>query len=157
MSTKIIFDRSFALLSLILVLPLLPVISLIVFFSVRGESVIFTQERVGRHGKLFTIYKFRTIRRGLDGKEVISPIARLLRKYKLDELPELWNVVKGNMSFVGPRPDISGYADQLQGEERIILELLPSITGPATMKYRAEEELLADIGKQSIFTVLRVN
>jgi len=75
----------------------------------------------------------------------ITPIDRFLRKYKLDEIPQLWNVLIGNMSFVGPRPDVPGYADRLQGDDRRILELYPGITGPATLKFRDEENLLAQV------------
>jgi lipopolysaccharide/colanic/teichoic acid biosynthesis glycosyltransferase len=78
------------------------------------------------------------------GETRITPLGAVLRKYKLDELPELWDVFVGNMSFVGPRPDVPGYADQLQGEDRKILELRPGITGPASLKYRDEEEMIAD-------------
>ena len=77
------------------------------------------------------------------GESRITPLGAKLRKYKIDELPELWNVLIGNMSFVGPRPDVPGYADKLEGEDREILKLRPGITGPASLKYRNEEELLA--------------
>lgn len=79
------------------------------------------------------------------GESRITPLGAKLRKYKLDELPELWNVLKGDMSFVGPRPDVPGYADRLQGEDRLILKLRPGITGPASLKYANEEELLAQV------------
>lgn len=112
--------------------------------------VLFKQKRVGQHGKLFTMVKFRTMNMNHGGSSVsvagekrITPLGAFLRKYKLDELPELWNVLIGDMSFVGPRPDVPGYADKLKGEERDILLLKPGITGPATLKYRNEEELLA--------------
>ena len=115
-----------------------------------GGPVIFKQKRVGRNGKLFTMYKFRSMTVGHGGSSVsvagesrITPLGAKLRKYKLDELPELWNVLIGDMSFVGPRPDVPGYADQLKGEDRDVLKLRPGITGPASLKYRDEEELLA--------------
>ena len=79
------------------------------------------------------------------GESRITPLGAKLRKYKLDELPELWNVLVGDMSFVGPRPDVPGYADKLVGEDRVILKLRPGITGPASLKYRNEEELLAGV------------
>ena len=79
------------------------------------------------------------------GENRITPLGAKLRKYKLDELPELWNVLIGDMSFVGPRPDVPGYADQLQGEDRLILKLRPGITGPASLKYKNEEEILAKV------------
>ena len=117
-----------------------------------GGPAIFRQRRVGRNGKLFTMYKFRSMTVSHSGSSVsvagesrITPLGAKLRKYKLDELPELWNVLKGDMSFVGPRPDVPGYADRLQGEDRLILKLRPGITGPASLKYANEEELLAQV------------
>lgn len=150
MCIKYIFDRVTALAGLLLLWPVLLLIALLVRCKMPGGSVLFRQKRVGKDGKLFTIYKFRTMYTGHGGSSVsvagenrITPLGRTLRKYKLDELPELWNVLVGDMSLVGPRPDVSGYADCLQGAEREILRLRPGITGPATMKYRGEEELLA--------------
>jgi lipopolysaccharide/colanic/teichoic acid biosynthesis glycosyltransferase len=114
-------------------------------------SPIFVQKRIGRHGKAFKMYKFRTMQKHHNGSSVsvkgesrITPLGAFLRKWKLDELPELWNVWIGDMSFVGPRPDVPGYADLLEGENRKILLLRPGITGPASLKYRNEEELLAN-------------
>lgn len=96
------------------------------------------------------MYKFRSMTVGHGGSSVsvagesrITPLGAKLRHYKLDELPELWNVLVGDMSFVGPRPDVPGYADQLKGENREVLRLRPGITGPASLKYRNEEDLLA--------------
>lgn len=121
-----------------------------------GGPVLFKQERVGKDGKLFTIFKFRTMEEGQDefsismvGDQRILPFGIKLRKYKLDELPQLWNVLKGKMSFVGPRPDVPGYADLLQGNDREMLKLRPGITGPASLKYRNEEDLIADYVKQA--------
>lgn len=112
--------------------------------------ILFKQKRVGRFGVLFIMIKFRTMSVNhngncisIKGENRITPLGSVLRKYKLDELPELWNVLKGDMSFVGPRPDVPGYADKLTGEDRCILELRPGITGPASLKYSNEEELLA--------------
>ena len=112
--------------------------------------VFYIQKRVGRNGRLFKMYKFRSMKVGSDSSSVsvagesrITPLGAVLRKYKLDELPELWNVLKGDMSFVGPRPDVPGYADNLIGEQRLILKLRPGITGPASLKYANEEEILA--------------
>lgn len=112
--------------------------------------VLFRQQRVGRFGRPFTIYKFRTMVQNHNGSPVsvkgqdrITPFGAFLRKYKLDELPEIWNVLKGDMSLVGPRPDVSEYLDKLQGEEKLILNLRPGITGPASIKYIDEEEILA--------------
>lgn len=113
-------------------------------------TILFWQKRIGQYGKEFKMVKFRSMSAVHSGSSVsvagesrITPLGAKLRKYKLDELPELWNVLKGDMSFVGPRPDVPGYADKLQGEDRNILKLKPGITGPASLKYRNEEELLA--------------
>ncbi|HEX9980724.1 MAG TPA: sugar transferase [Flavobacterium sp.] len=103
---------------------------------------LYIQKRIGQFGKPFMIYKLRTIRSG-KGEKSISGTGRFFRKTKIDELPQLLNVLQGNMSVVGPRPDIAGYYDLLQGEQRKILELKPGITGPASIKYKDEEKLLA--------------
>ena len=117
-----------------------------------SDPVLYRQIRAGRYGKPFMICKFRSmeIKHGgstvsVKGEDRITPFGKLLRKHKLDELPELWNVLKGEMSFVGPRPDMPEYAERLIGEERLILELRPGITGPATLKYFNEEKLLASV------------
>ena len=130
--------------------PVLLITGILVHKKMPGGPVIFKQQRVGQYGKLFIMYKFRTMTVGHSGSSVsvagenrITPFGAKLRKYKLDELPELWNVLIGDMSFVGPRPDVPGYADKLAGEDRKILLLKPGITGPASIKYRNEEELLA--------------
>jgi lipopolysaccharide/colanic/teichoic acid biosynthesis glycosyltransferase len=116
------------------------------------RPVMFEQKRAGRYGNPFTIIKFRTMTVNnvgttisVRGEKRITPLGAFLRKYKLDELPELWNVLRGDMSFVGPRPDMPQYAIKLSGEERRILELRPGITGPASLKYANEEELLASV------------
>ena len=113
--------------------------------------VFFVQNRVGKGGKVFKCHKFRTMTVNHGGSTVsvagenrITPLGAKLRKYKLDELPGLWDVFIGKMSFVGPRPDVPGYADKLQGEDRDVLKLRPGITGPASLKYRDEEEMIAD-------------
>ena len=147
---KYIFDRMAALLGLLLIWWLLIVVAVLIKVKMPGGPAIFKQTRIGRHGKPFTIFKFRTMTVGHGGSSVsvagesrITPLGAVLRKYKIDELPELWNVLVGDMSFVGPRPDVPGYADRLQGDDREVLELRPGITGPASLKYRNEEELLA--------------
>ena len=113
----------------------------------------FIQKRIGKDGKLFTLIKIKTMK-PLDGIKTtvttkndvrITPFGEFLRKWKFDELPSLWNVLKGDMSLVGPRPDVPGYADKLEGFDRRILELRPGITGPATLKYANEEQLLESI------------
>lgn len=116
-----------------------------------GGPAIFTQKRVGKGGKLFTCHKFRTMTVRHNGSTVsvagdsrITPFGAKLRHYKLDELPGLWDVLIGNMSFVGPRPDVPGYADKLVGDDRDVLKLRPGITGPATLKYRLEDEMIAE-------------
>ena len=151
MILKWIFDRLMSLIGLLVLWPLLLVVAILIKIKMPGGPVIFKQKRVGRHGKLFTMHKFRTMTVSHSGSSVsvagetrITPLGAVLRKYKLDELPELWDVFVGKMSFVGPRPDVPGYADQLQGEDRKILELRPGITGPASLKYRDEEEMIAD-------------
>ena len=144
------FDKTFALIGLLVLWPLLLLIALLIRVKMPDGAAIFRQQRVGQHGKLFTMVKFRTMTTTHHGSSIsvagesrITPLGAFLRKYKLDELPELWNILKGDMSFVGPRPDVPGYADKLIGKNRDILQLKPGITGPATLKYRNEEELLA--------------
>ncbi|NLI35945.1 MAG: sugar transferase [Bacteroidales bacterium] len=146
---KNIFDRVISFIGLLCLWPILLIIFILIKVKMSGPA-IFTQKRVGQHGKLFTMYKFRSMTVhhfgssvSVAGESRITPLGAKLRKYKLDELPELWNVLKGDMSFVGPRPDVSGYADKLQNDDRRILLLKPGITGPASLKYRNEEELLA--------------
>ena len=154
---KWLFDRFVALIGLIVLSPVLLVVAMLVAIKTPGGPVIFSQKRVGKDGKLFTIRKFRTMTANHGGSSVsvagesrITPLGAKLRHYKLDELPELWNVLKGDMSFVGPRPDVPGYADQLQGEDREVLKLRPGITGPATLKYRDEEDLLAKVASEGV-------
>jgi lipopolysaccharide/colanic/teichoic acid biosynthesis glycosyltransferase len=150
MFLKRIFDILASFFGLLVLWPVFLVVAILIKLKMGAGPVLFTQKRVGRHGKLFTMVKFRTMHANHDGSSIsvkgesrITPLGATLRKYKLDELPELWNVLKGGMSFVGPRPDVPGYADKLTGEERKILELRPGITGPASMKYSNEEEILA--------------
>ena len=149
---KFVFDGSMALVGLVILSPVIFVIAILIKFRMPRGPVFFKQKRVGLHGMLFNIYKFRTMEPihsgspiSVAGENRITALGAILRRYKLDELPELWCVLKGDMSFVGPRPDVPGYADLLQGEARKILELRPGITGPASLKYRREEELLASV------------
>ena len=148
--TKFVFDRLVALIGLLVLWPVLLIVAILIKVRMPGGPAIFCQKRVGRDAKLFTMYKFRsmTVAHGgssvsVAGESRITPLGATLRKYKLDELPELWNVLIGDMSFVGPRPDVPGYADKLEGEDRLVLKLRPGITGPASIKYRNEEELIA--------------
>ena len=152
MIIKYIFDRLMALIGLLFLWPLLIILAILIKVKMPGGPAFFTQKRVGQHGRLFTMHKFRSMAVSHDdssisvaGEARITSFGATLRKYKLDELPELWDVLIGNMSFVGPRPDVPGYADMLTGDDRRMLELRPGITGPASLKYRDEEELLAKV------------
>lgn len=144
------FDIIFSFMGLVLTSPLISISFLAIVISSR-TSGIYAPYRIGRHGLPFRIYKLRTMREingpinSVTTKDDprITSIGKWLRKFKIDELPQLWNVLKGEMSLVGPRPDVAGFADQLQGQDREILSLLPGITGLATLKFKQEEELLA--------------
>ncbi len=148
---KEIFDKLFSAISLVLFLPLMIIIGLLVKISSEGP-IIFKQERVGKNGKIFQIYKFRTMRHKTQRKGIpvkgdprITPVGTFLRKWKLDELPELWNVLIGDMSFVGPRPYVPRMAEKLAGDHSSILKWKPGMTGPATLKYINEEEILSSV------------
>ena len=153
MLLKFLFDRGASLVGLLFLWPVLIIVAILIKVKMPGGPVFFSQKRVGRNGRLFTMYKFRTMVSttkswssiSVAGESRITPLGAKLRKYKLDELPELWNVFIGDMSFVGPRPDVPGYADMLVGEDREVLKLRPGITGPASLKYRDEEEILATV------------
>jgi lipopolysaccharide/colanic/teichoic acid biosynthesis glycosyltransferase len=148
--SKRLFDFTAALAGLVVLSPVMLVVAVAVRSTSPGPA-LFIQTRIGRQGRLFRCAKFRTMRMGAQahgtvttaGDDRVTAIGRFLRRWKLDELPQLWNVLTGRMSFVGPRPDVPGYADQLQGDDRQVLELLPGITGPATLLFREEERLLA--------------
>ncbi|MCE3076567.1 sugar transferase [Chryseobacterium gwangjuense] len=135
---KALIDYSLALLMIVLFIPMFIILIVLTSFDT-GFPGIFTQKRVGQGGKLFVIYKFRTYHPKTSQK---SSFGEWMRKTKLDELPQLFNILKGEMSFVGPRPDIEGYYDVLEGENRLVLELKPGLTSEAGIKYRNEEELL---------------
>lgn len=154
MALKYIFDRSVSFIGLLLLWPVVMVVCVLIKIKMPGGPVFFTQKRIGRNGRPFTMYKFRTMINSTNhtwssvsvaGESRITPFGAVLRKYKIDELPELWNVLIGDMSFVGPRPDVPGYADSLEGDDKEVLKLRPGITGPASLKYRNEEELLASV------------
>jgi len=152
MILKWIFDRVVALIGLLFLWPVLLIVAVLVKVKMPGGPAFFVQKRVGKGGKLFDCHKFRTMTVKHNGSTVsvagdsrITPLGAKLRHWKLDELPGLWDVLIGNMSFVGPRPDVPGYADKLVGEDRDVLKLRPGITGPATLKYRLEDEMLADV------------
>lgn len=147
---KRLFDFITSLIGLIVLVPIFIIVSLLVKISSVGP-VFFVQKRIGKNGKIFQMIKFRsmyviqnsTSNISVKGDVRITKIGAFLRKLKLDELPELWNVLIGDMSLVGPRPDVCGYADNLKGEDRKILELRPGITGVASLKYYNEEDVLA--------------
>ena len=154
MIKKWLFDRMMAAIGLLVLWPVFAIVAILIKVKMPGGPVLFVQKRVGKGGKLFDCHKFRTMTVKHDGSTVslagdrrITPLGAKLRHYKLDELPGLWDVLIGNMSFVGPRPDVPGYADQLQGDDRDVLKLRPGITGPATLKYRLEDEMLAGVRK----------
>ena len=151
MFLKWFFDRVVSLIGLLVLWPVLLIVAVLIKVKMPGGPAIFTQKRVGKDGKLFTCHKFRTMTVKHHGSTVsvagdarITPFGAILRHYKLDELPGLWDVLIGNMSFVGPRPDVPGYADKLLGDDRDVLKLRPGITGPATLKYRLEDEMISD-------------
>ena len=155
MILKWIFDRVVSLIGLVCLSWLYLIVAILIKVKMPEGPVFFVQKRVGRCGKLVKVHKFRsmTVQKkneaftGIAAIETnrITPLGAKLRRYKIDELPELWDVFIGNMSFVGPRPDIPGYADQLKGDDLEVLRLRPGITGPASMKYRNEEEILASV------------
>lgn len=163
MILKWLFDRIVALVGLVVLWPVLLIVAVMIKIKMPG-SVMFVQKRVGKDGKLFDCHKFRTMipvknnegteaKKGdkgwstvsVAGDSRITPFGAKLRHYKLDELPGLWDVLRGKMSFVGPRPDVPGYADKLTGDDRDVLKLRPGITGPATLKYRLEDEMLSNV------------
>lgn len=151
MILKWVFDRVVSLLGLLFLWPVLLVVAILIKVKMPGGPVFFVQKRVGLGGKLFDCHKFRTMTVKHNGSTVsvagdnrITPLGAKLRHYKLDELPGLWDVLRGKMSFVGPRPDVPGYADKLVGDDRDVLKLRPGITGPATLKYRLEDEMISD-------------
>ena len=156
MILKYLFDRLASLVGLFCLWPVLVVVAILVKVKMPGGPVLFVQKRVGKGGRLFDCHKFRTMTVKHHGSTVsvagdsrITPLGAKLRHWKLDELPGLWDVFIGNMSFVGPRPDVPGYADQLQGEDGDVLKLRPGITGPATLKYRLEDEMISEyVSKQ---------
>lgn len=151
MLLKWIFDRVVALIGLLVLWPVLLIVAVLVKVKMPGGPAFFVQKRVGKDGRLFDCHKFRTMTVKHNGSTVsvagdsrITPLGAKLRHWKLDELPGLWDVLIGNMSFVGPRPDVPGYADKLQGDDRDVLKLRPGITGPATLKYRLEDEMISE-------------
>jgi len=147
---KRIFDIIISVFAIIILSPLFLLISIVIKLTSKGP-IFFIQERIGLKGSIFKIIKFRTMINDHNSLNVVSikndsritVVGKILRKYKLDEIPELINVLFGSMSLVGPRPDVPGYVDLLKGENRKILTLKPGITGPASLKYFNEEEILS--------------
>ena len=155
MILKWLFDRIVAFFGLLFLWPIILVTAFLVKIKMPGGPAFFIQKRVGKDGKLFNCHKFRSMTVKHSGSTIsvagdsrITPFGAKLRHYKIDELPGLWDVLVGNMSFVGPRPDVPGYADKLEGTDRDVLKLRPGITGPATLKYRVEDEMIAEFVQQ---------
>lgn len=152
MFEKRAFDVSLAAIGLVLTSWLI-CISWLVMTIDTHENGLFTQIRIGQNGRHFKVYKIRTMRQDQSNRTTvttacdkrITSLGRIIRGLKIDELPQLYNVLIGDMSFVGPRPDVPGYADNLSGDDAVILSVKPGITGPATIKYRHEEKLLASV------------
>jgi len=149
MNIRSFTDKIFSFFALIFFSPVLFLVALLILCTSNGP-IFFRQERIGKHGKPFAMLKFRTMinenNKHLDSvinRELVTSIGRFLRKWKIDELPEFWNVLKGDMSIVGPRPYISGFTDKLEGEEKKILNLKPGLTSIASLKYIDEEGILS--------------
>ena len=149
-SKKRIFDILLSAIGLVVTFPIILIAWLVATMETKSNGM-FMQKRVGKNAKLFTIYKIKTMKK-VDGVSTsitsatdarITKSGKFFRDTKIDELPQLFNVLIGDMSFVGPRPDVEGYADRLKGEDRIILGIRPGITGPASLEYKNEEEILA--------------
>ena len=144
---KWIFDRTLSLVAVVVLLPVLLLVGICILIAC-GAPVLYIQERIGQNAKPFKLIKFRTMRGEEKSPIAASELNRLtrlgkwLRRTKIDELPELLNILKGDMSFVGPRPDVAGYADKLEGDDRRLLAMKPGLTGVASLKYRNEEDLL---------------
>jgi len=152
MIIKYIFDRLFSLMLLVVLSPVMLVIFIFHKIKMPKGSFLYRQVRVGKDAKLFRIFKIRTLVDDSElggsvtiaGDERILPFGKWLRDSKVDTFFELINILIGDMSFVGPRPDVPGYADKLEGDDRVILKLRPGLTGPASIKYRHEGKILAE-------------
>lgn len=151
MFLKRVFDIAASAFGLIILSPVLLIISILIKVITPGP-VFFLQVRAGRHGIPFKIIKFRTMvvdhsgcSVSVKGESRITPLGGILRKYKLDELPELWNILAGSMSFVGPRPDVMEYVNKLTVDQKRILDFRPGLTSPASLKYSKEEEILETV------------
>lgn len=162
--TKRLFDISASFFGLLLLSPLFLIVALCVGLTSRG-GVFYVQTRVGRYGRDFRLYKFRSMRTGSDAKGLltvggkdgrITPVGYFIRKYKIDELPQLFNVLKGDMSLVGPRPEVRKYVALYNSEQMRVLSARPGITDPASIKYRNENDLLAQAGDSERFYVEKI-
>jgi lipopolysaccharide/colanic/teichoic acid biosynthesis glycosyltransferase len=150
MLIKYLFDRIFSFIGLIIISPFLLVVYILHKIRMPKGDFLYRQVRVGKDGRLFKIIKIRTLRDNSEASgsvtvaddERILPFGRWLRESKVDTFLELINILIGDMSFVGPRPDVPGYADKLEGDDRIILKMRPGLTGPASIKYRHEDQIL---------------
>ena len=151
MLIKYLFDRVFSFIGLIIISPFLLVVYILHKIRMPKGDFLYRQVRVGKDGRLFRIFKIRTLKDNSEASgsvtvaddERILPFGRWLRESKVDTFLELINILIGDMSFVGPRPDVPGYADKLEGDDRIILKMRPGLTGPASIKYRHEDQILA--------------
>ena len=149
-NSKRLFDIILVLVCLVIFV--VPTIFLVIIASFSTRSFgIFSQKRVGKGAQLFTLYKIKSMRNTIAEHHVttandmrVTPFGKFLRRSKLDELPQLYNVLIGDMSFVGPRPDVEGYADVLKGDDSIVLSVKPAITGPATIQFADEEMILSE-------------
>ena len=154
---KHLLDTTLSLFSLLLLSPLFLIVAVIIKLTMAGP-VIFSQIRIGKHGKPFRIFKFRTmviseseVSVTLESDERITRFGRFLRRSKIDELPQLWNILKGDMSFVGFRPDVPGYHDALTGDDRKLLSIKPGLSGADSLAYPDEEKILASVDDPQMF------
>ena len=151
MIIKYIFDRIFSMILLVVLSPFILVLYVLHKIKMPKGRFLYRQVRIGKDGKPFRIFKIRTLADDSEqggsvtvaGDERILPFGRWLRESKVDTFLELINILIGDMSFVGPRPDVPGYADTLEGDDRVILKMRPGLTGPASIKYRHEDRILA--------------
>jgi len=156
--TKRVFDVVVSFFGIVILWPVILVGWIVAAISTRANG-FFVQKRVGLNGEMFSLFKLRSMRQvaGVttsvtSDKDVrITATGRVLRKLKIDELPQLFNVLAGQMSLVGPRPDVSGFADKLQGDDRLVLSVRPGITGPASIAFRNEEETLAGVENPEVY------
>lgn len=152
-AVKRIFDFLFSFFGIIILSPIFIIVSIAIKLDSKG-SILFLQKRVGRYGKEFNIYKFRTMVTDAEklGKQItvgkdnrITRVGAFLRKFKIDELPQLFNVLKGDMSLVGPRPEVPKYVALYNEEQRKVLDIRPGITDMASLRYKDENDILGKV------------